>query len=97
MLTNKIKTGVRKNKPLAPKRRQLIHAGLTGAVVAMVATATPCFAAAPVLTHNFGPNYTVRDVYQFGSYTHVELGFQVNGQSFSTHLRSADGKVWRPV
>ena len=85
------------NHPLALKRRQLLHAGLSGAVVALVAVGTPCFAAAPQLAHDFGPNYSVHDVYQLGRQTYVELGFRVNGRSFTTRLRSSDQKVWRPV
>jgi len=86
-----------KNQPLALKRRQLLRAGVSGAVVAMVAIGTPCLAAAPKLTHDFGPRYTVQDVYKIGRHTHVELGFQFKNRSFSLQLRSLDQKVWRTV
>ena len=87
-----------KNQPFSAIRRQLLLAGFSGVVVAMTAIATPCFAAAvPALKHDFGPELSVQDVYKVGSYTHVKWGFQVNGRSFSTRLRSADGNIWRPV
>ena len=97
MATSAKNISIQKNQPLALKRRQLLHAGLSGAVVAMVAIGTPCLAATPKLAHDFGPNYSVQDIYQLGRQTHVELGFQVNGRSFTTRLRSIDQKVWRPV
>lgn len=85
------------NGSLALKRRQLLHAGLSGAVLAMVAVATPSLAAPPALMHDFGPNYSVQNVYQLGRHTHVELGFKVNGRFFTTRLVSTDGNTWRPV
>jgi len=85
------------NRPLALKRRQLLLAGVSGAVMAMVFVATPGFAASPRLTYDFGSNYSVEDAYKIAQYTYVELGFKVNNRFFTTRLRSADGKVWRPV
>ena len=97
MLSKTTKGHMAKSTELNSKRRQLIRAGLSGIVLVAGAVSVPCLAAVARPVLNFGENYTVKKVFELGRYTHVELGFRVNGRFFTTHLRSSDRKVWRPV
>ena len=46
---------------------------------------------------DFGSRYSVLKVNKDASGTQVTLGFEVNNRSFTTVLKSPDGRVWRPV
>lgn len=78
-------------------RRRLLGVGLSGTVAALGMAVSPCFAGTSSRNLDFGPQYSVHNVYQIGEHTHVELGFRVNGRPFRMHLRSTDGRIWRTV
>jgi hypothetical protein len=80
-------------------RRRMLRIAFFGGLVPLV---LPTALIAFVASNNprdldFGPNYDVLEVSNTVAGTEVLLGFQVNGRSFSTRLKSIDGRVWRPV
>ncbi len=87
----------RNQASFAVTRRRLLHIGFSGAVFSLGMAVSPLSAGPSSQNIDFGPRYTVKNVYQTGPGTHVELEFRVNGRPFRTHLRSNDGRIWRPV
>ena len=81
----------------AVTRRRLLCIGFSGAVASLGMATSPLAAGPSVPNVDFGPRYSVQNVYQVGRRTHVELEFRVNGRPFRTHLQSTDGRRWRPV
>ena len=81
----------------AVTRRTLMWAGCSVAIVSLGMAASPLSAGPSFPRIDFGPQYSVQNVYRVGRATHVELEFRVNARAFRTHLRSTDGRTWRPV
>ncbi len=87
----------RRHASFAVTRRGLLCIGFSGAITSLGMAANPLLAV-PSFPHiEFGPEYFVKNVYRRGVGTHVELEFRVNRRPFTTHLRSTDGRTWRPV
>ncbi|MDJ0654912.1 MAG: hypothetical protein QNJ40_12195 [Xanthomonadales bacterium] len=78
-------------------RRNLLGGGIAGAAVLLGSGVAPSLAAPVDIEPDFGPDYSVKDVYRIGRHTYVELGFEVNGLPFDMRLRSMDGKTWWTV
>jgi len=78
-------------------RRRLLRFGFSSGVLSLGLAASPLWAGPSVPHLDFGPRYQVQNVYRRGQGTHVELKFRVNGRAFTTHLFSADERIWRPV
>ena len=79
-------------------RRRMLHVGCAGAAISLMPTGLIASAADDTAQQfDFGPQYSVLNVRKNTAGTQVQLGFRVNGRSFRMVLKSADGRVWRPV
>ena len=78
----------------AMTRRKMLHLGFAGVAASLGLSAFKTEAkptSQMFKTPDFGPEYSVLDTFQEGSFTYVRIGYQ--GHSFL--LKSTDGRTWR--
>ena len=97
MFAGKKKETRERHQSFSVTRRGLLRIGFSSGILSLGLAASPLLAGPSMPKFDFGPQYHVQNVYRSGRDTHVKLKFKVNGRAFTTHLRSADERTWRPV